>query len=180
MLQKRDRKSGNPCWEKGQSDETYKSFSLESNPYPSNGDLPATAKAYGYELQNDYCSYKWQSGSAKIPSNKYDSEHVMEWQLVTDFFRGISKSGGDAWVHPDPAQNGKKVNFCTYWIESWGGANKDGVSGFAIDSSSALTPWEHIAGAYPSTMKNKDEFVTLQDNINKPAKANVSFKCRCR
>lgn len=86
-------------------------------------------EAYGFEQQNDYCDYKWQSGSKKIldGAHKYHSEHVMEWQIVTDFFRKLNKAGGvKGFEHPDPSQldtsgKRKKVDFCTYWIESWDG-----------------------------------------------------------
>jgi len=95
----------------------------------------------------------------------------MEWQVVTDFFVKMQAKGGTNYDHPDPGQAGTKVDFCTYWIESW---SLEPGQEFAVNGSVPMTTWSHLAGAYPSKVNNKAEMVRLQDNINTPAKANVS------
>lgn len=107
-----------------------------------------------------------------ITGNTYDSEHVMEWQIVTDFFRKMQAKGGLNYDHPDPNQAGAKTDFCTYWIESW---TLDTTQSFSVNKSDPLLPWAHIASAYPSTQNHKDEMVRLQRNINQQAKAGVSI-----
>lgn len=167
MLAKRDVKKGKPC----SAVAAYKDWELASDNYPSNGQLGADVDAYGWTKQNDYCDYNWQSGTKANTGSSYHSEHVMEWQIVTDFFVKMQSKGGSNYVHPDPSKNGQKVDFCTYWIESWD-IGQD--QGFSINGSSALVPWRHIAAAYPSNSNYKEEMIKLQDNINTPAKANVS------
>lgn len=167
-LSKRDKKSGNPC----SSNSAYKDFKLSSDEYPSNGQLAANVPSWGYKKQNDKCDYEWLDGKVQIAGNDYDSEHVMEWQIVTDFFQKMQAKGGSNYDHPDPNQAGVKTDFCTYWIESW---SLEDTQAFSIDNGAAMTPWSHIASAYPSKQNFKEEMIRLQNNINQRAKANVSL-----
>ncbi|KAH7393076.1 hypothetical protein BKA66DRAFT_439188 [Pyrenochaeta sp. MPI-SDFR-AT-0127] len=170
MLEKRDKKKGKPC--PNHPEAAYKSLLLESFDYPSNGKLDANVEAYGWNEQNDYCDYSWQSGTKRNTGkkSKYDSEHVMEWQIVTDFFAKMYANGGTKYSHPDPARGNQSVDYCTYWIESW---NFDPQQSFSIDNGPALTPFQHIASVYPSNKNHKAEMIALQKNINSPAKANL-------
>ncbi|KAF2873230.1 hypothetical protein BDV95DRAFT_605788 [Massariosphaeria phaeospora] len=171
QLEKREPKKGNPC----KSNDAYKTFLLQSDDYPSNGQLDVDVKAYGWEKQDNLCEYGWQSGAKRLPfpptgTNKYDSEHVMEWQTVTDFFAKLQAKGATNYGHPEPSQGNKSVDFCTYWVESW---SLEPGQGFSIANGPALDPWKHIAAAYPSNNNWKDEMIALQRNINAPAKANL-------
>jgi hypothetical protein len=132
----------------------------------------ANTPAYSWEDPNNLCSYDWQSGTVRNSGTAYDSEHVLEWQLVTGFFAKLNEKGGTKYVHPDPLERNKTVDFCTYWIESW---SLEGSQGFSIKGSPNMDPWSHVAAAYPSNSNFKSEMVALQRNINSPAKANVSF-----
>jgi hypothetical protein len=162
---KRAPKSGKPC----SASDNYKDWELASWDYPSNGQLAADVKAWGWETQSSYCKYEWQDGKTRNPSppSNYDSEHVMEWQIVTDFFAQMQSKGGNKYEHPDPAQNKAATDFCTYWIESWKDAS------FALNGGTAMSPWDHIADAYPSNKNHKEEMIALQRNINAPAKSNL-------
>lgn len=99
----------------------------------------------------------------------------MEWQLVTGFFANMNKKGGTKFEHPDPRQGNKLVDFCTFWIESWGPQKGPELTEFTISNSAELTPWGHISAAYPSRYSHTKEMFALQKQINSPAKANVSI-----
>ncbi|CAI6330997.1 unnamed protein product [Periconia digitata] len=162
-----DRKSGKPC-SKSPGNEK---FVLQSDPFDQNGELDDNVDSYGYSKQNDYCDWSWQGGTVQIKGNKYHSEHVMEWQTVTDFWAKMQiKFGTTQFDSPDPSNPGQ-VDFCTYWINSWG--RDDKAIKFSIDNGPDLTPWQHIARAYPSTKVHQQEMIRLQSNINAPAKANL-------
>ena len=166
-LSKREKKSGNPC----SANSAYKSWKLQSDDYPTNGQLDANVHSWGYTKENDRCDYAWTNNTVQVPGNHYDSEHVMEWQIVTDFFAKLQTKGGSNYDHPDPTKAGVKTDFCTYWIESWSLADSQA---FSINNGPALNPWKHIASAYPSNKNFKEEMIRLQNNINQRAKANVS------
>jgi hypothetical protein len=122
------------------------------------------------------CDYDWEDGrGTAISGNDYHTEHVLEWQVVTDFFRKLNETMPRKYTHPDTKiPKSKKVDFCTYWYESWN-LDSDEKFSMAISGSAPLTPWEHIAAAYPSTSNNPDELVALQANINSGPKSSVSL-----
>lgn len=68
--------------------------------------------------------------------------------------------------------NGKKVDFCQYFNNTWAPLQPDIT--FKIGSGSKRTAWENLAAEYPSNTNYKSEFILLQKNINAPTKANVS------
>ncbi|KAF2870621.1 hypothetical protein BDV95DRAFT_574253 [Massariosphaeria phaeospora] len=167
-IEKRARKKGKPC------SGAYAQFELESDPYPVNGELDSSVPAYGWLPQNNVCEYRWQSGTKRdsSPTSSYDSEHVMEWQLVTDFFTKMNLKGGLKYQHPDPKEgDDSKVDFCTYWIESWSLPETDT---FTLPGSSAkLDPWQHLRAAYPSTRNHREEMIALQKAVNNGPKARM-------
>jgi hypothetical protein len=74
-------------------------------------------------------------------------------------------------AHPD---RGTSVDWCTYWWDSWDFKSPQKLpinGGKKIDN---LTPFKHLAAAYPSAIGHRNEFVLLQSNINSPIKKNVS------
>lgn len=170
LLQKRKPKSGNPC----SGSPGNEAFVLQSDDYPSNGQLADDVKSWGYKLQNNLCKYEFQDGEKQITGNSYDSEHVMEWQTVTDFFKKLNAKGGKNYDHPDPNEpDGTKTDFCTYWIESW---SLDASQEFSINGSAPYTPWNHIKTVYPGKTLGaayKSEMIRLQKNINSTPKSNV-------
>jgi hypothetical protein len=106
----------------------------------------------------------------------YEVEHILEWQLVTSFFDYLNEDifKDDTFDHPNPLEvvSGKraKINFCKYWAETW----KDSPM-FALGGAVAKRdPMTHLKWAYPGTQNYIEEFVMLEDNINAPAKTQVS------
>jgi hypothetical protein len=133
---------------------------------------------WGFHLQDDLCDYAWENGiSPRTSTNNYDTEHVLEWQILTDFFKKFNEGTKDKYDNPNPNPNeeDEKVDFCTYWYETW---NLGPGEKFSIPASGAalLSPWEHIAAAYPSTNNQwAAELIGLQSNINSGPKSSVSL-----
>lgn len=98
----------------------------------------------------------------------------MEWQVVTDFFGKLDEKNGKKYVHPDPRKNKEKVDFCTYWVESWNFADSQTFSIGTDPKAPKLTPFRHLASVYPSYKNYRDEMLALQRTINQQAKAFVS------
>jgi hypothetical protein len=111
-----------------------------------------------------------------VSGTKYEVEHVLEWNVVTSFFEWIDKKKGNTFPNPDPRQvdaagTPMMMKFCPYFKILWEGS---GIQPFSIKNGPLLGPLAHIAYAYPSAVKYTDEFVLLEDDINAPAKSEVS------
>ncbi|KAI4681353.1 uncharacterized protein J4E84_007589 [Alternaria hordeiaustralica] len=48
----------------------------------------------------------------------YETEHVLEWQTVVEFFNTVDKEIETKYHHPNPTTN-EMVGFCKYWSEHW-------------------------------------------------------------
>ncbi|KAL5427576.1 hypothetical protein PMIN07_006035 [Paraphaeosphaeria minitans] len=170
ILGKRALNSGKPC----SSSPGNEDFVLQSDEYPSNSQLATNVDSWGYKLQNNKCDYRWQDGNRHIVGNDYDSELVMEWQTVIDFFAQMNAKGGKKYNHPDPNKpEGTKTDFCTYWIQSW---SLDARQKFRVNGSAAHTPWNHIKTVYPGKTLGhayKSEIIRLQQNIKTTPKSKM-------
>lgn len=82
-------KSGKPC----SGSPSNQDFVLPLDDYPSNGELAADIDSWGYKIQDNLCKYDWLDGKTQIVGNNYNSEHVMKWQTVTDFFGKMNAKG---------------------------------------------------------------------------------------
>ena len=106
-LEKRDRKRGTAC-----------DYTLQSYLYPSRGSwgdqLP---KRYGFNERDSCDDYSMDKpdDSANV---LYETEHVLEWQTVVEFFNTVDKEIETKYHHPDPTTN-EMVGFCKYWSEHW-------------------------------------------------------------
>jgi hypothetical protein len=139
--------------------------------------------AYGWETPRSCDDYDYSWGSAFYATGLYDTEHILEWSVITDFFTQVNGMySDDAFLHPDPDQNHLKIGFCKYWKESWDmkGTMENPSPQFNLKSSiKQRTPIEWIAAHYPYKQANAggeefmDELVLLQKEINSPAKNNV-------
>ncbi|KAI4663275.1 uncharacterized protein J4E78_003686 [Alternaria triticimaculans] len=93
-------------------------YPLESFRYPSSGEWEADKpKKYGFNKRDscdDYSMDKPDEGAGI----QYDTEHVLEWQTVVQFFNTMGKEITTKFKNPDPQQN-NMVGFCEYWRESW-------------------------------------------------------------
>ncbi|KAI4915403.1 uncharacterized protein J4E92_009357 [Alternaria infectoria] len=93
-------------------------YPLESFRYPSSEEWEADKpKKYGFNKRDscdDYSMDKPDEGAGI----QYDTEHVLEWQTVVQFFNTMGKEITTKFKNPDPQQN-NMVGFCEYWRESW-------------------------------------------------------------
>jgi hypothetical protein len=99
----------------------------------------------------------------------------------------------DEFTHPDPDQKGKKVNFCTYWHDSWNFEDpvktnpnqkirNPAPQVGAKTTVKELMPIEWLAAHYPYKTKDGDDYLhemtLLQKAINAPAKSMVSHSTK--
>ena len=105
----------------------------------------------------------------------YQIEHVLEWQLVVQFFTWINdkRIRGPRFRNPYSDAATKDLNFCGYWKETWFGTGSDS-SKFSIGDSQERNVRQHLQSAYPGTNNFLEEFVWLETTINSPGKQYVS------
>jgi hypothetical protein len=110
-VEKRGEKSGEAC-----------GVDLVSFSFPSSGQWPKgkKPKEYGFNIRDSCDNYDSDKPEPAVPGVwGYQTEHVLEWQIVTTFFNQINGEYKKDFVHPDPDRKGDKVDFCEYWKESW-------------------------------------------------------------
>jgi hypothetical protein len=117
---------------------------------------------------------EWGNGGTfrKVATTGYQVEHILEWQLVTNFFdwMNVEYNGGQSKF--DNPKGGVKVDFCEHWKGTWANTKAFTISGKPV----AYNPLDFIRKEFPSTTNDfKNEFVWLESTINSPAKAQVSF-----
>ncbi|KAI0108573.1 glycosyl hydrolases family 18-domain-containing protein [Nemania sp. FL0031] len=105
--------------------------------------------------------------------SKYEAEHVLEFQLIKQFFDDLDQNFRDPFDNPDPSKN-TPVNFCQLVNLLWNIKpvtipNLDTASG----NGATLTPYNHVAGQFPTKTWHKDEYVRLDSTINSPPKASA-------
>ncbi|KAG7115614.1 Chitotriosidase-1 like protein [Verticillium longisporum] len=141
--------------------------------YPTDGSLDSDALIYGWE-QPDVCgSYDWGGPlDARVAGTSYHSEHILEAQMVVQFFAYMDEKI-DSVANPDPnaSSNKKKISFCEYVnvmfdIDAIAAPGLDTARGFAA----MLTPINHIAAQFPTHQWKTEEYVSLEAVINTPAK----------
>ncbi|KAH7131858.1 hypothetical protein B0J11DRAFT_503048 [Dendryphion nanum] len=191
-----DPKSSKTC-KKG-----MREINFPSNQYPSSGEpILKNAIAYGFKIINDCGDYNF--GEQKFQKGEYDTEHVLEWSLVSGFFDEMHmhpdfKDGID---NPDPEvehvrKNPKdakstmvkqKLPFCDYWSDTWDSkvdsdeytiSNPDPS---VIQDSRMKKPLRWLAEAYPfvkgksakAERAHEAEFVLLQRKINSETKTKI-------
>jgi hypothetical protein len=107
-------------------------FDLTSFDYYSSSKLKAkNPRIYGFNDKHSCDNYDWGTPDATA---KYESEHILEWQIVGGFFNKMGEDIKDDFDDPDPRKTGK-VKFCEYWLESWRFRNKQ-----LIDDPLLATP----------------------------------------
>ncbi|KAG9233482.1 hypothetical protein BJ875DRAFT_485120 [Amylocarpus encephaloides] len=160
--------------------------------YPDAGSSKvADVDYYGWKQPQVCTNFDWgnplkeaEVKKTEAEGEKYELEHVLEWQTVTGFFDWLNDDKKQGKIFPNPDPNKKdKVTFCDYFQGTWemdNGEDKrddaDNPAAFALEKDGEeRTPRQHLAAAYPSTQFHYDEFVYLEAEINAPAKAE-SFK----
>jgi hypothetical protein len=131
---------------------------------------------YGFKFPTDCSKMEWGDGGTfkKATGAKYEVEHILEWQLVTGFFDWMSKShyqGKRKYDNPDTVKGGK-VDFCDYWVGTFAAAP---AIALASRPGTTKTPLDYVRDEFPSKSNAyKGEFAWLEDEVNAPAKAQVS------
>ncbi|WQF79589.1 Putative glycoside hydrolase family 18, catalytic domain, glycoside hydrolase superfamily [Colletotrichum destructivum] len=120
--------------------------------YPTDGSLATGALIYGWE-QPDVCgNYDWGGPlNARVAGKSYHSEHILEAQMVAQFFAYVDERT-DPVVSPDPnaSPNRKTIFFCDY--------------------VNVMFDINAVAAQFPTHQWKTDEYVALESVINTPAK----------
>ncbi|OBT47404.1 hypothetical protein VE00_02157 [Pseudogymnoascus sp. WSF 3629] len=127
---------------------------------------------YGFQT-TDCKDFKFSVLSADVASVTYQSEHILEAQLIKQFFEYVAKNVG-RFPHPNPNVNpDNRIDFCTYvkllWSVPVAIPNLDTASG----TSAILTAFKHVVNQFPTSTWKKEEYVSLERNINAPPKGNA-------
>ncbi|KAL9030617.1 MAG: hypothetical protein Q9196_001284 [Gyalolechia fulgens] len=126
------------------------------------GRMP-TIKTYGYTNPNDCNDFGF--GTVGLPvtgvnSNKFATEHILEFQLLTIFLESLASP---AKVYPNPS-GGAKVNYCTWLKGFW---TPTGARGRITLNGNPRTPLQHVAYMFPGTdSAYNSEFVLLDSGVN--------------
>ncbi|RMZ82759.1 hypothetical protein DV738_g1689, partial [Chaetothyriales sp. CBS 135597] len=148
-------------------------FHLELN-YPTSGDAKVRGNAiYGFKNPGDCNSYEFGAPLAQRATNgAYDSEHILEFQLLKQFFEQYLDRLHlePTFDNPDTTQP-TKLSFCGLVKTQW---NIGPVSIPGLETSqgmgASLTPMDHLAQQFPTHLWKTDEYVLLEKQINSPAK----------
>lgn len=141
--------------------------------YPSDPEAKAlNCPLYGFET-TDCKDYKFGVLTADVAGVTYEAEHVLEAQLIKQFFEYVSKNVGPL-PNPNPdKKRGKTLSFCEVVKDLWNVPvaipNLDTASG----TGAVLTAFKHVANQFPTSKWKKEEYVRLDSNINAPPKANA-------
>ncbi|KAK2597436.1 hypothetical protein QQS21_005984 [Conoideocrella luteorostrata] len=139
--------------------------------YPSDSSIP-NANIYGYHEPNNCNSFRWGNPlPSRVAGIEYNSEHILEAQMIKDFFLYINREHGAAFSNPIQGKTGN-VEFCTYVDELFdvtAVANIDSARG----NNANLKPIEHIVAQFPTDTWHQNEYVSLQATINSPIKNNA-------
>lgn len=190
-LEKRGKpKSGSAC------KEVMKSFR-----YPASGEWKSISwvkpKKYGFNTRDSCDNYDMDTPDTS-GDVEYETEHVLEWQTVTNFFNVMGDEITTKFDHPDPKQpaSATKLDFCEYWKESWkfdkgqvmDGPDQvvedatilgvDGVPFKITTEQQKRTPLHWIASYYPYLKGRKKENVGLNEFTLLEKRLNGEYKVR--
>lgn len=135
--------------------------------YPTDSEIP-NANVYGYEDPDNCNSFAWGDAlPQRVAGTPYHSEHLLEAQLIKEFFLYLDGDLGPTLT--DPADPTKKIKFCAYVEKLFAVdvvANIDSAQG----GSQNARPIKHIASQFPTKTWHSDEYLSLQGNINSRVK----------
>lgn len=141
---------------------------IRANAYPQRREMSANAIAYGYSQPNTCLNFQFVGGPyhrrhQRNIASKFDVEHTLEWSTVTKFWDWMNTKDPFKRPNPTPGSTGR-VGFCGFWRAVWHDGPAIPIGGLT------LTPNKHLAHAYPSNTRFKDEFAFLQDILNQTPK----------
>ncbi|KDN71453.1 putative oviduct-specific glycoprotein [Colletotrichum sublineola] len=135
----------------------------ETFDYPTDIEIP-NANVYGFEEPDNCNSFAWGNPlPARAPGGNYHSEHLLEAQMINEFFNYLDGDLGRTF--PDPQNTAQNIGFCAYVNKLFAVqvvANIDSAKG----PNARALPIEHIAAQFPTKTWNQGEYLSLQDNIN--------------
>ncbi|KAF2086619.1 hypothetical protein K490DRAFT_57536 [Saccharata proteae CBS 121410] len=130
-------------------------------------------KSFNFKTPKDCSDFTF--GSVTSPTKKddatgYDSEHVLEVQLVTQFIDDQSATKGSTLENPDP-NSSSKINLCAYMEPYWADLPDDKkikeINGEKLSEKKAEQAIKWIAAQFPQNGEGHfEEFVFLQKKVN--------------
>ncbi|KAJ1325255.1 chitinase [Microdochium nivale] len=130
--------------------------------YPRDGEL-GNANIYGFQTGDICNSLAWGNPlPSRLANVIYHSEHLLEAQLIKEFFNYVDESG---LTLPDPENANVNIRFCAYvnkLMDISFVANIDSAQGNNFNGR----PIQHIAAQFPTYTWKRSEYVSLQGNIN--------------
>lgn len=165
-LEKRDTKTIRVC-----------GISVETDNFPSGGSLTGTSgvgKDVIYALKDPMNCGNFDFGRRenKMFGTVYKnlnrdqtlaSEHVIEAQLIGQFFQDLSKDRGQTLPDPHDSSGSKKVDLCKY-IEAYWSDKDDNPLPDIKGTKKQAAKW--LADQYPTTKNWPEEFLLLPTAIN--------------
>ncbi|KAJ6007241.1 hypothetical protein N7540_011217 [Penicillium herquei] len=142
-----------------------KSITSMSPTFPSSSDLinaAASSPFLTYGPLNPTNCDDYSFGQVATPpstdSSNWATEHVLEWQLYTDFWQDMTESA-TTFTDPSTATPKKRLTMCQYIKFWWDKRNMvlNGVTGHPIDL---------VANAFPSGTTFRSELMLLDKNTN--------------
>ena len=125
-----------------------------------------SVKTYGYKNPDDCDDYDFGLVGTPTETNKYATEHILEFQLLKIFLEAKSANDGNKFKLKD-----NSVNLCDYMDEYWAGTLRVTVEG------EEGTPIELLPKVFPGKDNAfASEFVVLEKYVN-GMKERVSTLC---
>ncbi|KAK3347619.1 glycosyl hydrolases family 18-domain-containing protein [Neurospora tetraspora] len=141
--------------------------------YPTDSDAKKLNNPiYGFKT-TDCKDYAFDLLTADVAGVSYDAEHVLEAQLISQFFDTLKNLG--PFPHPDPtkAATGTTLKFCPLVKLLWNAQvvipNLETAQGTGVP----LTAFKNVASQFPTDNWKKEEYVRLEKPINAPPKGNA-------
>jgi len=129
--------------------------------------------SYGYTnptVCNDFGFQQLgQTPDLTNPLNKFATEHILEFQLVSIFLEEFSAQQGQR--YPDPAGSNNNVDLCHYLQPYWYTLP---VASYITINGVQAKPIQFVASAFPGTNNHENEFVLLDAGVN-TAKEGVCY-----
>lgn len=127
---------------------------------------------YGFKT-TDCKDYEFGLLTADVAGVSYDAEHVLEAQLISQFFDTLKNLG--PFPHPDPtkAAAGTTLKFCPLVKLLWNAQAVIPGLETALGTDIPLIAFKHVASQFPTDKWKKEEYVCLEKHINAPPKGNA-------
>ena len=143
--------------------------------YPTDSDAKKLDNdIYGFKT-SDCKDYEFGLLTAEVAGVSYDSEHVLEAQVIKQFFEYLASTMPGPYPHPDPdaPATRKQVMFCDYVKLLWNYEVVIPGLESAAGTGVPLTAYKHVITQFPTDKWKTKEYVRLEKKINSPPKGNA-------